>query len=200
MNRVFAAKLPDGSTGLSEGGEGQGLSLLRCPARPAPSPRHVNPPRGPVTSPDEPLVASSHRPPRTVASAAPDAQSEGFLQQPRPQGRPRRRRGRYHRQRAAPTPAVAPAKPKVIEAKRHEPQHPDAAAKVAATPKAETKQAAARPPLKPSLSDSAGTPAAAAKDDTVAGSQPIVPANSFESRFSATQVRPPSARRTRFPI
>src|ERR1700710_2436652 len=28
MNRVFAAKLQDGSTGLSEGGEGQGLSLL----------------------------------------------------------------------------------------------------------------------------------------------------------------------------
>ena len=27
MNRVFAAKLPDGSTGLSEGGESQGLSL-----------------------------------------------------------------------------------------------------------------------------------------------------------------------------
>jgi murein L,D-transpeptidase YafK len=28
MNKVFAAKLPDGSTGLSEGGDGQGLSLL----------------------------------------------------------------------------------------------------------------------------------------------------------------------------
>src|ERR1700675_3300137 len=28
MNRVFAAKIPDGSTGLSEGGEGQGLSLV----------------------------------------------------------------------------------------------------------------------------------------------------------------------------
>src|ERR1700710_2101727 len=28
MNKVFAAKLQDGSTGLSEGGEGQGLSLL----------------------------------------------------------------------------------------------------------------------------------------------------------------------------
>src|SRR4030081_254815 len=28
MNRVFAAKLPDGNTGLSEGSDGQGLSLL----------------------------------------------------------------------------------------------------------------------------------------------------------------------------
>ena len=28
MNKVFASKLPNGSTGLSEGGDGQGLSLL----------------------------------------------------------------------------------------------------------------------------------------------------------------------------
>ena len=39
MNKVFAAKLPNGSTGLSEGGDGQGLSLLRFPARPGPSRR-----------------------------------------------------------------------------------------------------------------------------------------------------------------
>ena len=34
MNKVFAAALPNGNTGLSEGGEGQGLSLVRrarCP-------------------------------------------------------------------------------------------------------------------------------------------------------------------------
>jgi hypothetical protein len=40
--------------------------------------------------------------------------------------------------------------------------------------------------LKPSLSGNPDTSAAAAKDDTVAGSQPIVQANSFENRFSAT--------------
>ena len=45
MNKVFAARLPNGNTGLSEGGEGQGLSL-RCHARPAPFPRQVNPPHG----------------------------------------------------------------------------------------------------------------------------------------------------------
>ena len=28
MNRVFAARVPNGTTGLSEGGDGQGLSLL----------------------------------------------------------------------------------------------------------------------------------------------------------------------------
>src|SRR5229473_3464171 len=58
MNKVFAAKLPDGSTGLSEGGDGQGLSLVALSRAPGTIPSHVNPPRGPVTSPDEPLAAS----------------------------------------------------------------------------------------------------------------------------------------------
>ena len=146
---------------------------------------HVNPPRGPVTSPDEPLVASTTSSTH-VASAAPDAPTGGFFSNlahkvglggaaadasasvpPQPQ-------------------PVASAKPRVNEAKHHEPQHPDAAAKMAATPKSDTKQASARPPLKPSVSD---TPAAAA-NETVAGSQPIVQANSFENRFSATPSKP----------
>src|SRR5229473_3057676 len=80
MNKVFAAKLPDGSTGLSEGGEGQGLSLVLARA-PGTIPSTVNPPRGPVTSPDEPLVASMapaqpSAPATRVASAAPNAQSD----------------------------------------------------------------------------------------------------------------------------
>jgi hypothetical protein len=83
-----------------------------------------------------------------------------------------------------------PAKPKVIEAKRNEPPRPEASAPraVAAAPKAaDTKQAAAQPPLKPSVSDSQAATAfaAPAKDGVVAGAAPIVPANSFESRFSA---------------
>src|SRR4030088_950684 len=84
MNRVFAAKLPDGSTGLSEGGEGQGLSLLALSRAPGTIPSHVNPPRGPVTAPDEPLAASmvpsqAPAPTTRVASAAPNAQSDGFF-------------------------------------------------------------------------------------------------------------------------
>src|ERR1700676_206575 len=83
MNKVFAAKLQDGSTGLSEGGEGQGLSLVLARA-PGTIPSTVNPPRGPVTSPDEPLVASmapaqAATPAARVASAAPAAQSDGFF-------------------------------------------------------------------------------------------------------------------------
>ena len=40
MNKVFAAKVPDGNTGLSEGGDGQGLSLLALSRAPGtiPSP------------------------------------------------------------------------------------------------------------------------------------------------------------------
>ena len=44
---------------------------------------------------------------------------------------------------------------------------------------------AVRPPFKPTVSDPVAAPAA--KDGLVAGSQPIVPASSFESRFSAVK-------------
>src|SRR5216684_5122153 len=174
MNQVFAARVPGGNTGLSEGGEGQGLSLLALSRAPGTIPSTVNPPRGPVTSPQEPLVASmapapapAPAPATRVASAAPNAQSDGFF------SNLARKVGFGG---AADTTASAqpiPAKPKVIEAKRNEPAPKTAAA----APKApETKQASARPPLKPSPSETppaAGTAAApAAKEGLVAGSQP----------------------------
>ena len=62
--------------------------------------------------------------------------------------------------------------------------------KQTAAPKADTKQAASRPPLKPSVSDTpaqAAAPAPAAKDALVAGSAPIVQSNSFDSRFGAAK-------------
>src|ERR1700722_796604 len=148
MNKVFASKLPNGSTGLSEGGEGQGLSLV-VERAPGTIPPTVNPPHGPVTSPDEPLVASMAPTPSTrVASAAPNAPSEGFFSNlARKVGL-----GGAAADTTATTQPV-PAKPKVIEAKRTDP-HPAS--------KPETKQAAARPPLKPSLSASAAAAAAPA--------------------------------------
>src|ERR1700686_1580083 len=84
MNKVFAARLPDGSTGLSEGGEGQGLSLAAFSRAPGTIPATVNPPHGPVTSPQEPLMASmapaqALAPATRVASAAPSGQSDGFF-------------------------------------------------------------------------------------------------------------------------
>ena len=39
MNKVFASKLPNGSTGLSDGGDGQGLSLLAMSRAPGTIPR-----------------------------------------------------------------------------------------------------------------------------------------------------------------
>jgi hypothetical protein len=88
---------------------------------------------------------------------------------------------------AAPVVAAKPAKPaRVMEARRNEqPPRPDGSIPKAATPKADTKQAAVRPPLKPSLSDQPAAPATPAKDNFVAGAEPIGSPNSFESRFSA---------------
>ena len=85
MHRVFAAKLPEASTGLSEGGEGQGLSLAAISRAPGTIPAHVNPPRGSVSSPEEPLAASmaaqtpAPAPATRVASAEPPEKSGGFF-------------------------------------------------------------------------------------------------------------------------
>ena len=196
MNRVFAARIPDGNTGLSDSGGGQGFQLALSRA-PGTIPAGVNPPRGPVTSPDEPLVASltpatSSAPATTrVASAAPAAQStpqsEGFFSSLA------RKVGlggaTADTTATAAAPAPVPAKPKVAEAKRNDqPPRPEASIPKTTAPKADTKQAANRPPLKPTVTDtdSAAAPAPAA-NSLVAGAQPIVSANSFESRFSGAK-------------
>src|SRR5450631_1922743 len=186
MNKVFASKLPDGSTGLSEGGDGQSLSLVSLSRAPGTIPSHVNPPHGPVTSPDEPLAASmapaqAPAPATRVASAAPNAQSDGFF------SNLARKVGLGGADTTASAPPPPPAKPKIIEAKRSEP--PASAPRTAAAPKPDaTKQAAvARPPLKLSVASDAQAAAPAAvpaKDGPLAGSQPIVPPNSFDNRFA----------------
>jgi murein L,D-transpeptidase YafK len=186
MNKVFASKLPNGSTGLSEGGEGQNLSLLAMSRAPGTIPPTVNPPHGPVTSPDEPLVASmtpatapvAAAPSTRVASAAPTAQSDGFF------SNLARKVGFGAAADTTATAQPIPAKPKVIEAKRNEPALPKASKPEPSKP--DTKQAAARPPLKPSVSDAPAVAAAApaAKDGAVAGSAPIVQSSSFDNRFS----------------
>ena len=185
MNRVFAAKLPDGNTGLSDGGDGQGLSLLALSRAPGTIPSHVNPPRGQVTSPDAPLIAAitptdTPAPATRVAFSAPNAQSDGFF------SNLARKVGLGSSDSTATTQPV-PAKPKVIEAKRTEPApRPSASVPkaVAAAPKTETRQASARPPFKPTLPAS---DTSSGKDNLVAGAQPIVSSNSFESRFSAAK-------------
>src|SRR3954454_14294275 len=176
MHKVFAAKLPEGSTGLSEGGEGQGLSLIALSRAPGTIPSTVNPPRGPVTSPQEPLVASMTPAPtattRVASASAPNAQSDGFFSN-------LARKVGFSDTTATAQPI--PAKPKVIEAKRTETPRPEAS-----TPKPpskpEIKQVSASPP-KPTVADAAASP----NPGLVAGSQPIVQANTFESRFSGAK-------------
>jgi murein L,D-transpeptidase YafK len=189
MNQIFASHVPGGSTGLSEGGDGQGLSLLAISRAPGTIPGTVNPPRAPWQTQQgvEPVVAAA--PPAQgstqgpkVASAAPaqQQQSEGFF------AGLGRKLGIGGNETTAATLPPSPARPKA-EAKP--------------LPKAfkpvETRQAAAapRPPLKPTVTDTpaaaapaaTAAPAAPARDTMVAGSQPIVQSNSFDSRFSAVK-------------
>ncbi len=189
MNRIFASKLPDGDTGLSEGGSGQGLSLVALSPAPGTIPSTVNPPHPSDTllrgAPEEPVVAVAAAPaPRAartapstrVASAVPAAQ-ESFL------GSVARRIGLGGSESAA-TNAPIPARPKVIEASRADVPRP-----AASIPKAKggDSKAAARPQLKPSLPASDQPAAAAPASNAMPGATPMVSANSFESRFSAVK-------------
>ncbi len=184
MNKVFAAALPNGDTGLSEGGQGQGLSLVR-ERLPGTIPiDHVNPPHAPSDSllagaPEEPKFAAAPAPaaPATrVASAAPAEQSGGFFSS-------LARKVGLVSATADTTATAAPPPPA--------PAKPKAEAKAKPAKPADVKQAAARPALKPSVTDSSSTaaaaPAPAAENSVVAGAQPIVPANSFDTRFSAVK-------------
>jgi murein L,D-transpeptidase YafK len=184
MNRVFAARVPNGSTGLSEGGDMQGIALFTMPRAPGSIPGTVNPPRGPVTAPDEPLLASStaNAPSTRVASAAPSASAaeEGFFSN---LARKIGLSGAVAADTTATAPPAVPAKPKTVVAKREAPPRPEGS--IPKPAKSETRQAAARPPLKPTVTDGPAASAPPAKDDVVAGSVPIVQANSFESRFGA---------------
>jgi murein L,D-transpeptidase YafK len=191
MHKVFAAKLPGGNTGLSEGGSG--LALLTIDKAPGTIPATVNPPRGPVTSPEEPLTASLTPASSTtrIASVAPaqDAPSQGgqsenfFSSLAQKMGF-----STASADATATAPQVAPAKQKVTDAKPSRPEAP-----TSKSPKIDTKQASAKPASKPATADSAATTSAAATPDAfsapkasvVAGAQPIVSANSFENRFSA---------------
>src|SRR5665213_185760 len=182
MNRIFAARVPGGSTGLSDGGDIQGIALLSMPRAPGTIPSTVNPPHGPVTSPDEPLVAAmapASAPSTRVASAAPAAQSdEGFFSSLA------RKVGLSTSDTTASAPPPVAAKPKVV-ARRNVPPRPEGS--IPKATRSETRQASARPALKPTLTDSKPAAAPPANDAVVAGSQPIVQANSFESRFSAAK-------------
>jgi hypothetical protein len=192
MNQVFAAKVPGASTGLSEGGDGQNLSLAFSTI-PGTIPGTVNPPHPPDDAAAVVAAAPAAQPapvaapaPTRVASASPSGdKSEGFFAS----------LARKVGIAAADTTASAappPAKPKVAEAKPVPKAFKPAEAKQAETKQApaEPRQAVAataRPSLKPSASEApaADPNAAGSRDTLLAGAQPMVSSNSFESRFSA---------------
>jgi hypothetical protein len=183
MNKVFAAAVPDGNTGLSESAEAQGFSLSHTRLPGTIPMDHVNPPHAPsdnllLGAPEQPKIAAAPATaPATqtqtqVASAAPAEQSGGFF------SNLARKVGlssaTADTTASAAPPQPAPTKPKTADA-RH-PAKPDA------------KQAAAKPALKPSVTDTssaAAAPAPAAQ--SFAGAQPIVSSNSFDNRFSAAK-------------
>jgi hypothetical protein len=203
MNQVFAARVPGGNTGLSEGGEGQGLALAGFTPAPGTVPSTVNPPRDPsadeaaatpattwtAPAPPAPSRVAANTPSSSAASSSSGTQSGGFFAD-----LVRKVGLGAASDTTASTAAATPAKPKVADAKRSEPPKAEVwAPKTAATKPVEVKQepkqvAAARPAPKPALSDAAADAATPpAKDTLVAGAQPIVSSSSFESRFSAAK-------------
>jgi murein L,D-transpeptidase YafK len=203
MNPIFASHVPGASTGLSEGGEGQGLSLLSMSRAPGTIPGTVNPPRAPWQTGDEPVMAAvpsqagpaqgaKTAPGTKMASAAPAAaapaqeqsqQSEGFFSSLA------RKVGIGGSASADTTSSTQPA-PAASPKPKAEAKPLPKAFKPVETRQAESKPA--RPALKPSVTDAPTTaavdpPAAAPKENMVAGAQPIMPTNSFDSRFSAAK-------------
>jgi len=215
MNKIFAAKIPEGSTGLSEEAEGSTLQMLAMAKAPGTIPGHVNPPKpnlDAVTAApasQEPVVAVSAPATSTrVASAQPAEKSQekseggGFFSglgrkmgfgtadttatTPPPQAA------------AAPattstTPPTAasrlkaavtrfvPGHDKSKDAAKDMPKPAVAAAKPAEPAKPDTRLAATRPALKPSVSDGAG------EATQIMGAAPVVSSNSFDSRFGAVK-------------
>ena len=86
MHRVFAARVPDGNTGLSEPGDGSLSLMARAPGT---IPSHVNPPKAPsdnllMGTPEPPKLAAAPAPtpaaaPTRVANAAPAAENDGWF-------------------------------------------------------------------------------------------------------------------------
>ena len=165
MNKIFAARVPEGNTGLSEGGDGRPVAAGAARA-PGTIPSHVNPPRARAASenllmgaPEQPKLAAAPAPapcpaPTRVANAAPAAQNDGFF------SNLARKVGLGSAADA--TASTPPSKPKARSQATEPPRRKRAEdhGAEALTPSS----AASRPPLKPSVSD---TPAAAAAARTI---------------------------------
>lgn len=170
MNQIFASKIPEGSTGLSDAGDGSVLAMERAPGTIPPT---VNPPRPSdnlLRVPETTAVAATPAPasPR-VASASKD-DIGGLLS------------GMNQKSGSGETTSstATPSSPsQVTSARRSEP----APRPQAALPKPAEPRQATKPQLKPSVDTSAALkPSAPA---TLSGAAPVVSSNNFDSRFSA---------------
>ncbi len=212
MNKIFASKLPEGSTGLSEGGDSQSLQSLSLARAPGTIPSTVNPPKPNLAQPEEAVVAvsttSATSSARVASATQPGEQSEGlFSSIARKVGIGATADANAAATSVPPSAPAAAAKPKATEAKTAEAKTAEAKAaeaksaeikpaqtksqsvvRVAPKP-TETKLAAAKPALKPTVTDAPATSTAAAapaaRDTQLSGSQPIVQPNSFDNRFGA---------------
>ena len=175
MNAVFAAKLPDGQTGLSDNKSFTFASSSSYNDVPATLPYSINPPRAPDQAPvTASLPAGDGTPPTAPAAATPSAARVAVTEAPKSDGffSGLARKMGLGRKAEPETVAAAPAqKPKVAEIK------PAPAAKPAA-PRSEAVQAT----LKPAVQDTSRSDTATG---ALPGSQPVVSSNSFDSRFSA---------------
>ncbi|GLR96681.1 hypothetical protein GCM10007858_43180 [Bradyrhizobium liaoningense] len=221
MNKVFAAKIPEGSTGLSEGAEGTTLQMLAMAKAPGTIPGHVNPPKpnldavASAPAPQEEPVAAVSAPATTrVAAVAPTEKAQEKSQEKSSGGgffsNLGRKMGLGTADTTATTPppqataSVAPAQTSVTpptaasrlkaavtrfvpghdkskDAAKDAPKPAVAAAKPAEPAKPDTRLAATRPALKPSVSDGAG------EATHIMGAAPVVQSNSFDSRFGAVK-------------
>ncbi|WP_430648716.1 L,D-transpeptidase family protein [Bradyrhizobium neotropicale] len=214
MNKIFASKIPEGSTGLSEGAEGSTLQMLAMSKAPGTIPGTVNPPKPNFepTAAQEPVVAvaapaattrvAAATPAATApAAAAPAEKSSGggfFSGIARKMGMgtadttattsPPQATASAAPATTSTTPATATSRLKAAVTRfvpGHDKDKPVAAAKPAEPAKpTETKVAATRPALKPSVSNAS---ADAGSSGQMSGAAPVVSSNSFDSRFGAVK-------------
>src|SRR5438477_4845259 len=157
MNAVFAAKLPEGQTGLSEANTSN-LAVASYSSTPTSLPPSVNPPRAP-----EPVVAVAPEPPAAapatrVASADTSAKSEGFF------ASLARRIGLG----GPDTTASASAKPKAVDTKGGKGSAVAGAPKSAETKPVDARSAANAQPPQPKAAPQV-KPASVASTDAVPG-------------------------------
>lgn len=201
MHPVFASKLPEGEAAIDK--DVTDYTVASYLPAPGTVPSHATIPRAPDPAPSfsftsatsEPMVAAtpaatSRSAPASSTSSNANASagsSEGFLTK---LSRSVGLRGSD----PEPVAAAAPAKPAVTAAPKAKSAGPTKEAAKSAPPRVipldRPQQAQAQPQAKPAAAApvaAATAPAAPAPQQSLAGAQPAVPANSFDSRWSTVR-------------